>query len=128
MTKKRILIVEDLAITAMDEAQIMRDLGYEVTGIAMSGESAVEQAGRDRPDVVLMDIMLAGKMDGREATVKIRNLYQIPVVYVTAYGDKETSLSLKTPPPEGIGYIVKPFTEEELKREIERLIGQSRTE
>ena len=67
MTKKRILIVEDQGIIALDEAQIMRDLGYEVTGIAMTGEAAVEQAGRDRPDVVLMDIMLEGKMDGREA-------------------------------------------------------------
>ncbi len=87
MTKKRILIVEDQGITAMDEQQIMRDLGYEVTGIAMTGEVAVEQAGRDRPDLVLMDIILAGEMDGREATEKIWELYQIPVVFVTdAFG------------------------------------------
>ncbi len=51
MTKKRVLIVEDQGITALDEAQIMSNLGYEVTGIAMTGEAAVEQAGRDRPDV-----------------------------------------------------------------------------
>ena len=100
----------------------MYDLGYEVTGTAMTGEKAVEQAGRDRPDVVLMDIKLAGEMDGREATEKIWELYQIPVVFVTAYGSKELSKSLKTPPPEGIGYIVKPYTAKELKSEIERLI------
>ena len=123
MTKKRILIVEDQGITALDEAQIMSDLGYEVTGIAITSEAAVEQAGRDRPDVVLMDIMLAGKMDGREATVKIRNLYQIPVVYVTAYGNKKTSKVGNFTVPEGIGYIVKPYTKEELESEIERLIG-----
>ncbi len=123
MTKKRILIVEDQGITAIGEQQIMRDLGYEVTGIAMRGEDAVEQAGRDKPDVVLMDIMLAGEMDGREAAQKIHDLYQIPVVYVTAYGRKEASKSLKNPPPEGIGYVVKPFTAAELKSEIERLIG-----
>ena len=123
MTKKRILIVEDQGIIAMDEKQIMRDLGYDVTGTAMTGEVAVEQAGRDRPDLVLMDIILAGEMDGREAAKKIRELYQIPVVFVTAYGSKELSKSLKIPLPEGIGYIVKPYTAKELKSEIERLIG-----
>ena len=123
MTKKRILIVEDQGITAMDEEKIMGDLGYEVTGIAISGEDAIQQAGRDRPDLILMDIKLSGKMDGREAALKIRELYKIPVVYVTAHGDKETSKSLKTPPPEGFGYVVKPFTEEELGSEIKRLIG-----
>ncbi len=123
MTKKRILIVEDQGITALDEAQIMRDLGYEVTGIAMTGEAAVKQAGRERPDLVLMDIVLAGEMDGREATEKIWELYQIPVVFVTAYGSKELSKSLKIPLPEGIGYIVKPYTANELKSEIERLTG-----
>jgi CheY-like chemotaxis protein len=91
MTKKRVLIVEDQGITAMDEQEIMSELGYEVTGIVMTGEDAVQRAGRDRPDVVLMDIMLAGKMDGREAALKIRELYKIPVVYVTAYGDKKAS-------------------------------------
>ena len=55
--------------------------------------------------------------------MKISELCQIPVVYVTAYGSKEESKSLKTPPPEGIGYIVKPYTVEELEGEIERLIG-----
>ncbi len=123
MTKKRILIVEDQGIIAIDEAQIMRDLGYEVTGIAMTGEAAVEQAGRDSPDVVLMDIMLVGKMHGREAALKIQELYQIPVVYVTAYGDKKTSKAGNFTAPEGFGYIVKPYTKEELESEIKRLIG-----
>ena len=121
MTKKRILIVEDLAITAMDEAQIMRDLGYEVTGIAMTGEEAFEQAGRDKPDVVLMDIILAGKMDGRETALKIWEGYQIPVVFVTAYGDKNTSKAENLTVPGVFGYIVKPFTKYALESEIERL-------
>ncbi len=123
MTKKRILIVEDEPMTALTEKQMLETLGYEVTGIALSGEDAVERVGVDKPDLVLMDIMLMGHMDGREATLKIRELYQTPVVYVTAFGVKDASKSLKTPPPEGIGYVVKPFTEEELGSEIERLIG-----
>ena len=123
MTAKRILIVEDQGITAMDEDQIMRDLGYEVIAISMTGEDAVVLAGEQRPDAVLMDIKLAGQMDGREAGMKIRELYQIPVVFVTAYGSKEDSKSLKNNPPDGTGYIAKPFTVEELKSELERLIG-----
>ena len=121
--KKRIMIVEDEPMTSMSEKQMLENLGYEVTGIALSGEVAVQMAGADRPDFVLMDIMLMGGMDGREATLKIQELYQIPVIYVTAFGDKDTSSSLKTAPPEGIGYVVKPFTEEELGSEINRLIG-----
>lgn len=120
MKKKRILIVEDEPITAMDEHQIMHDLGYEVTGIVISGEQAVQQAGDDRPDVVLMDIKLTGEMDGREAAQKIHELYNIPVVYVTALGDKETSLSGDFKVPEGYGYVVKPYTKEELQKEIDR--------
>ena len=123
MTKKRILIVEDEPMTSMDEERMLENLGYEVTGIALSGEIAVQRAGIDKPDLVLMDIILMGGMDGREATKKIQELYQTPVVYVTAFGDKEASKHLNTSPPEGIGYVVKPFTEEELKSEIERLIS-----
>ena len=55
------------------------------------------------------------------------NLYQIPVVFVTAYGNKEQSLSLKDPAPKGIGYIVKPFTRNELESEIERLTSSPRS-
>lgn len=123
MTKKRVLIVEDQGITAMDQQRIMNELGYEVTGIAMTGEDAIERAGSGRPDVVLMDIMLAGKMDGRTAALEIWELYHIPVIYVTALGDKETSKAGKFTVPEGFGYIVKPYTKAELASEIERLIG-----
>ncbi len=91
MTKKRILIVEYQGITALDEAEMIRDLGYEVTGIAQTGQSAVDQAGRDPPDLVLMNIVLSGKMDSREAAEKIRERNRIPVLYVTAFGDKRSS-------------------------------------
>jgi CheY-like chemotaxis protein len=128
MIKKRVLIVEDQAITAFDESQIMRELGYEVTGIAMSGEDAIMQSHRDLPDVILMDIKLNGDMDGREASLKIQKRDNIPVVYVTAYGDKNLSVSGKFPIPDGIGYIVKPFSKEELKSEVERVLGLSPSE
>ncbi|MDP6786603.1 MAG: response regulator [Rhodospirillales bacterium] len=123
MTKKRILIVEDESIIAMDEAQIVGDLGYEVIGLVMTGEEAVEQAGRDKPDLVLMDIKLPGEMDGRDATRKIRELYRIPVIYVTAHRVWKRWEPQDAPLPEGIGHVSKPFTRSELKTEIERLIG-----
>lgn len=123
MTKKRILIVDHSGITALDTADILRDLGYEVTGIAMTAEGSVELAGKDRPHVVLMNLMLADIMDGPKSALKIWELYQIPVIYLMAYGSKMASKFLKTPPPEGFGYIVEPYTAAELKSEIERLIG-----
>lgn len=123
MTQKRVLIVEDEGVTALDEADIMRELGYVVTGIALTGENAIEQAGRDKPDVVLMDILLADKMAGDEAAMKIWQMYKIPVVYVTAIGNKEISKAGKFVVPEGFGYIVKPYTKDELKNEIERLLN-----
>ncbi|MEE8394205.1 MAG: response regulator [Rhodospirillales bacterium] len=123
MTGKRILVVEDQPITAMDECNILRDLGYQVTGIALSGEDAVRQADRDRPDLILMDINLAGPMSGWKAADKIRQGRQIPVVYVTAYGDKEKSRPGTLSMPEGVGYIVKPYTKNELESEVKRLLG-----
>ena len=97
--------------------------GYEVTGIAMTGGAAIQQTGRNRPDLVLMDIILADEMDGVEAASIIHDLYQIPVVFVTAFGSKEASKHIEFSPPEGIGYVVKPYTKKELASEIERLIG-----
>ncbi len=88
MTKKRIQIVEDEPMTSMTEHQMLVNLGYDVTGIALSGEAAIHYADVDRPDLVLMDIKLMGDMDGTEAALKIQKLYRIPVVYVTAFGDK----------------------------------------
>ncbi|MBL4740916.1 MAG: response regulator [Sneathiella sp.] len=123
MKIQRILIVEDQGITAFDVSQIVTSLGYQVTGIAMTGEDAILQADLNKPDLILMDIKLAGAMDGREAAAKIQDKYQIPVIFVTAYGCKQASKSVKTIRPEGIGYIVKPITDNELVSEINRLIG-----
>ncbi len=123
MTKKRILIVEDQGIAALDEEQTIRELGYEPIGNVMTGEAAVTLACRDRPDLIIMDIKLMGDMDGLEATRKIHELYKIPVLYVTAFADKKRILNGNDTLPEGIGYLVKPFWKVDLAREIEKLIG-----
>ncbi len=123
MTKKRILIVEDEPFISMDERSILLKLGYDVIRIASSGEEAVKLAEESKPDLILMDIQLAGEMDGMQAAVTIHETNKIPVIFVTAYGYKKSNISEKVSVPEFFGYIVKPFTENELEREVKRLIG-----
>ncbi|MDO9035921.1 MAG: response regulator, partial [Methanoregula sp.] len=85
MGKPAIFIVEDEAIVANDIKETLKSLGYEVKGIAKSGELAIEMVKELRPDLVLMDIHLSTQMDGVETAGKIHVLYNIPVIYLTAY-------------------------------------------
>ena len=117
MTTATILVVEDEAITAKDLQATLEDLGYAVCGTASSGAEAVQKAEADRPDLVLMDIVLQGTMDGIEAAQQIRTRLGIPVVYLTAHSDTETIRRASITEP--YGYIVKPFTERELHSNIE---------
>jgi CheY-like chemotaxis protein len=123
MKAKSVLIVEDEFITAMAVREIVEELGYHVCDVVFAGEAAVQQANVHVPDLVLMDIKLAGNMNGSEAAIKIRESNEIPVVFITAHGVKRASNSGSTPTPEGYGYIVKPFTKEELQAEIERVLA-----
>lgn len=122
----RVLVVEDEAIVAMDISAMLRGLGYDVEGPASTGEEAVALAERGRPDLVLMDIMLRGGMDGVEAARRIRETTGAPVVYLTAYADESTLLRAKTAEP--LGYLLKPFEERELRTTIETALSKHRTE
>ncbi len=117
MVKNKILVVEDESIVAEDLRRSLEKMEYTVVGIVYSGEDAIKKAGETRPDLVLMDIMLQGKMDGIEAAGKIHSDYDIPVVYLTAYGDESIQERAKITEP--FGYIIKPFKERELKINIE---------
>ncbi|MBL8399059.1 MAG: response regulator [Candidatus Accumulibacter sp.] len=88
--KTRILIVEDEAIIAMDLSQRLEVFGYDVTGIAASGDQALRLCYDTRPDLVMMDIVIRGDKDGIETAALIRGRYDIPVVYLTAYSDLAT--------------------------------------
>ena len=81
------MIVEDEHIVAMGIKRMLKGLGYTVTGIASSGDDAISKAESTFPDLVLMDIMLKGDMDGVEAAKEIRGRFDVPVVYLTAYSD-----------------------------------------
>lgn len=122
----RILVVEDEAIVAMDISASLRVLGYEVEGPASTGEEAIGLALRTRPDLVLMDIMLRGGMDGVEAALRIREATGAPIVYLTAYADESTLRRAKVAEP--LGYLLKPFEERELRTTIETALYKHRTE
>ena len=109
----RILIVEDEAIIARDIQHQLTRLGYEVCGVATSGQQAIEAAGRHRPDIALMDVVLSGGMDGIETAEAIGKLYQTSVVFLTALADGTTLQRAKHIKP--LGYIVKPCSERELR-------------
>lgn len=127
MKKKQvILIVEDERIVADDIRMSLERLGYSVCGIVSSGEEAVEKAKGMRPDLVLMDIVLQGKMNGIEAAEVIRSGFDIPIVYLTAYSDHNTLERAKTSEP--FGYILKPFEDRDLKTTIEMALYKHKME
>lgn len=117
MDKKRILVVEDERLIAEDIKRTLNKLGYEVTDTVASGKNAFLSIEADRPDLVLMDIVLSGEMDGITAAEKIRNNYKIPVVYLTAYADQSTLNRAKQTEP--YGYILKPFNNREILTIVE---------
>ncbi len=117
MTKANIMIVEDEAIVGEEIKANLEGMGYTVTSIANSGEQALEKADRDRPDLILMDIRLKGRMDGLEAAGLIRSRLDIPVIFLTAYADEEMLARAKLTMP--FGYILKPFRSRNLKVTVE---------
>jgi two-component system, response regulator PdtaR len=126
MAEGRILIVEDEHIVAMGIKRMLKGLGYTVTGVASSGEDAISKAESTFPDLVLMDIMLKGELDGVEAAQEIKERFDIPVVYLTAYSDSNILERVKKTGP--FGYIVKPFDEKDLHSNIEIALHRYRKE
>jgi PAS domain S-box-containing protein len=123
---RRILVVEDQRLIAADIESTLARLGYAVVGSVPSGEEAIQKAGEVSPELVLMDIRLRGKMDGTEAAAIIRERFDIPIVFLTAYADEETIVRAKATAP--FGYIVKPFNERELRAAVEVALYKHDTE
>ena len=120
MSKPNILVVEDESIVSKDIQHSLKKLGYNVVGAAAIGEKALELVRLERPDIVLMDIMLKGEMNGIETAEIIRNELAIPVIFLTAYADESTLAKAKVTEP--YGYIIKPFKEIDLHTSIEMAI------
>jgi two-component system, cell cycle sensor histidine kinase and response regulator CckA len=113
----RILVVEDMAIVAVDIEATLTDVGYDVVGVVATGADAIERAAGLRPDLVLMDISLGGEVDGIKAAAWVRTHLRLPVIFVTAYADSVTLERAKIAEP--FGYIVKPINTRELLATIE---------
>ena len=117
MNKGRILIIEDEAIVADDILFCLQEAGYEVPFVCASGEEALESLVKASVDLALVDILLAGSMDGIETARQLRKNHQLPVVYLTSFTNESIIERAKSTTP--TGYIVKPFKRRELLATVE---------
>jgi PAS domain S-box-containing protein len=122
MNKPKILIVEDEIITSRYLAEALERKGYRIADIAACGKDALETVGREKPDLILMDIVLDEVMDGIEVTRYIQKKYDIPVIYISAITDEKSFQKAKETGP--YGYIVKPINEQELLFAIEIVLAK----
>jgi DNA-binding LytR/AlgR family response regulator len=118
MANTKVFILEDENIVAKDIEQSLKKLGYDVVGIASSGEKVIKLLNDGiRPEIFLMDIMIKGDMDGIEVAKYVKEKYNLPVIFLTAYADENTLSKAKITEP--YGYILKPFKEVDLHTTIE---------
>lgn len=122
MSKARIMIVEDEGIIAEHIATSLREMEYEVCGMVATGEDALKLAEETRPDLILMDIVLQGEMDGISAANEIGERLRIPIVYLTAYADDVILERARMTEP--FGYLIKPFRERELYSTIKMALSK----
>jgi len=117
MAKGSILIVEDEGLVALDLSRRVKRLGYSVVGVAADGETAIDFARSQSPDVVMMDIKIEGDRDGVDVATDITRLFDIPVVYLTAFSDEKTMERACVAAP--YGYLVKPINDHEMDTALE---------
>jgi len=113
----KILVVEDETVIAMELELQLKRMGYDVVGRVDSGVGAIEKATELRPDLILMDIVMPGGMDGIAASKQIISKHNIPVIFLTAYADEEYIKRAREVGP--FGYLVKPYEGRELRAAIE---------
>jgi len=126
MKRPRIMIVEDEWIIANDIKNCLVDLGYMVTSIVSTGQDAVSAAAADQPDLILMDIMLRGEMNGIDAAREIRKKQRLPIIYLTAYDNQYLVEQAKQ--TENYGYLLKPFKDRELHIAIDLALHKASKE
>jgi PAS domain S-box-containing protein len=117
MPAQTVLIVEDESIVALDLKVQLKKLGYDVAGVAGSGEQALEQFATQNPDIILMDVRLRGQMDGIQVAEQIRRDHDAPIIFLTSHSDDETVRRAALTAP--YGYLTKPYQIKELRAGIE---------
>jgi CheY-like chemotaxis protein len=126
MEQTNIMIVEDEGLIAYHLKEVLEKNRFSVPVTVASGEEAVQEAYNVNPDLVLMDINLAGEIDGIDAAIRIRDDFNIPIIFLTAYGDDHILQRAKAADP--YGYILKPFNERELVIIVEVAVHKHKTE
>ncbi|MBK7228796.1 MAG: PAS domain S-box protein [Ignavibacteriales bacterium] len=126
MEKKKIFIVEDESIVSLEIQSRVKHLGYSVSGTAAYGDEAIRKVIDLKPDLILMDIRIKGELDGIETAAEIKKIYEVPIIFLTAYADPVTIQRAKITDP--FGYIIKPFEERELHISIEIALYKDHTQ
>jgi len=126
VARAQVLVVEDENIISMQIRDMLKAMGYSVCGMASSGQEAIDKAKETRPDLVLMDVILMGTMDGIEAAGHICASLNVPVIFLTGCADDETSERARKIGP--FAYVTKPFTERELGSAIKMTLQKHMTE
>lgn len=122
MSNISILIVEDQAIIAYDLASKIQRLGYDVVGITATGEEAIELVRKHQPSLVLMDIQLAGEMDGIAAAQQINRECNLPILFLTANSDPNSDEQMRL--AGSVGRIMKPFDKRDIGIQIEKALNK----
>lgn|GEM_PF-654583 len=123
MAKAKILVIENESSLAENIQKSLESFGYDVPAIAFSGEEALQKIKENDPDLVLVDTILKGKMDGIETAHKIRSLFNVPLIYLTAFPDEK--ILEETRGTEPVGYVTKPFEDLQLRSAIEMALYRS---
>src|SRR5262245_13135592 len=113
----RVLIVEDELLVAWHLESLVRDQHFEVCGLVPDGQGAIEQANDLDVDLILMDIRLAGRMDGIEAARRIREQRDTPIIFITAHGDPSTRAQIEKVLPD-VPVLAKPISGDRLRNAI----------
>jgi len=119
-----ILVVEDEPLVAMEIQEQLERCGYRIPLVAKDGSEALAAMNRIKPDLVMMDIHISGRIDGIEAARLIRLEHDIPLLYLTAYSDKVTLDRAAATDPDG--YLIKPFNERELLANVSLALEKHR--
>ena len=122
----RVMVVEDEGVVAMDLCSALAAFGHDVPATFMTGEDAVEGAAQLKPDLIMMDVRLRGKMDGIEAAGCIRSAQDMPIIFLTAFADQETVA--RAAATEAHGYLMKPYDDKELRATVELALFKHRME
>lgn len=121
MDKATVLVVEDEGIVGLELQEILESMGYNVPDVVSSGDDVLGCVMKHNPQLIIMDIHLKSFIDGIDAAKRVKMIKETPIIYLTAYPNNEIrERAMKTNPA---AYLLKPFKEDKLKEEIERVLS-----